>query len=330
MVVGSVPQRGGDLGGVSGASDFLVRTDDWHAGAYTEVAHHFARITPTLGVRTDYFSRAQAATVDPRIDLRFDVSRSSHLRIASGLYHQAPSASYYDQIRGADRLPPMAASHYVLGYESGDADGPAFLRIEAYHKRYRQLPLEDAAAGFTAEGYGTADGVDVFARRIWPRLELRGNASWLRARRRWTSDEQADRYPLPAGTWRPDFDIPYSWQAVASFTVTRPLSIAASWKTAAGRPYTPVNGALPTAAGYVPVFGAINSGRLPRYERADVSASLMKPFGVRSVAIFFASADNIAGRRNFFEYAYSADYTTRRPIVSTAPRTFYVGVSVTR
>ena len=91
-----------------------------------------------------------------------------------------------------------------------------------------------------------------------------------------------------------------------------------------------MDGALSTAAGYVPLFGAINSGRLPRYERADVSASLMKPFGVRSVAIFFASADNIAGRRNFFEYAYSADYTTRRPIVSTAPRTFYVGVSVTR
>jgi outer membrane receptor protein involved in Fe transport len=80
----------------------------------------------------------------------------------------------------------------------------------------------------------------------------------------------------------------------------------------------------------VPVYGDVNSERLPAYTRLDASASyrLVRENG-RSY-IVFASVTNVFARRNSFEYAYSADFSERTPITSAAPRSLYVGFSVTR
>jgi hypothetical protein len=89
-------------------------------------------------------------------------------------------------------------------------------------------------------------------------------------------------------------------------------------------------GGVATASGYEPVWGTINSERLPRYERLDLAASVTRTIGARAVAIFFVAVDNALARRNFFEYAYSEDYSARHPVSSASPRSFYVGCSVTR
>ncbi len=327
---GRVPSQGGDFGGVSGVDGFTVDRSDWRTGAAAIVSRPIGRLTPELGARIDRFDRADAWALAPRVGIRWQLAKERTLRFAWGLYHQAPSPSYFDRQRGAAGLAPMEATHYVIGYERGQPEQPTFFRAEAYWKQYRSLPLEDAAAGFTSAGYGTARGLDLFARRTWPRLELRLSGSVLHARRRWTAPEQRDRYPLPDGAWAPDFAIPYSWTVVANLPILRAVSAAATWRVAAGRPFTPVAGAIATPVGYVPVWASINSDRLPRYERLDLSASLLKPFGNRTVAIFFASVDNVLARPNSFEYAYSTDYSRRRPVQSAAPRSFYVGCSISR
>ena len=92
---------------------------------------------------------------------------------------------------------------------------------------------------------------------------------------------------------------------------------------------TPVVGATPTPRGYEPIWGPINSERLPRYERLDLSVGTTRTIRAHTTAIFFASLDNVLARQNFFEYAYSPDYSTRRPVLGAAPRSFYVGCSIT-
>jgi hypothetical protein len=326
-VTGAVPRTGGDLGGVAGVSRFSAQAGDRHGGLYADVSRGFGRFTPELGTRVDYFDRGQEWSADPRAGLRVDLASRQHLRFAWGVYHQTPGAKYFDSVRGASALRAMAATHYVAGYERGSLGERTFVRIEAYAKRYRHLPLESDATGFTSDGYGSAQGLDLFARRIWPRLTIRGSASLLRAERRWTAADQQDRYPLPPGTWSPDFAIPFSWQIVASAPLVRGWSTGATWRTAAGRPFTPALGGTATPSGYRPIWAAINSGRLPRYERLDLSVAWMRPVGRQTVTVF-ASLDNALGRRNFFEYAYSADYSERRPVSSTSPRSVYIGCSV--
>ena len=330
LIDGHVPQRGGDFGGTGGTSGFRVDRDDWRLGSYIEGSRTLGRLTPTIGVRIDRFAREQSTTTDPRISAAFKIARTQQLRVAAGIFHQAPSTAYFDAVRGATHLPTMMAAHYVVGYELGSAEGTGFLRIEGYHKKYSRLPLENAAFGFAGDGYGTAKGIDFFARRAWDRLELRISTSWLDARRRWTPPEQRDRYPLPQGTWAPDFSIPWSGDLVANMPLFGPLALGAGWRAASGRPNTPVIGVRQNSRGIEPVYGSINSERLPHYQRLDLSTSALFPVSAGGVLILFASVDNVLARGNFFEYAYSSDYSVRRPIITTSPRTFYFGASFTK
>lgn len=326
---GTVPLRGGDLEGISGSTPFDVRVRDWFGGIYADVTTTRGRVSLTPGLRVDRFGHAVATTVDPRLGARLDLGGGGALRLATGMYHQAPSQSYLDRHRGAVRLPPMRAVHYIVGYEAGQQEEGGYVRVEGYRKTYSRLPLEDARLGYTAEGYGSARGVDVFAQWLTAGLELRVSASWVHARRRWTPADQRQRYALPEGTWAPDFDVPWSTQLIANIPVARDKDVGVSWRSAAGRPHTPIVGARETGDGLAPEFGPINSERFPRYERLDVSFNWLVPTG-RGITMFFVSLDNALGRANGRDYVYSPDYSSRRIVTSAAPRMFYAGFSFRR
>ena len=117
---GLVPERGGDFGGVSGTTAYDVAHRDARGGAYGEVTRAFGRVTPTVGLRSDYFSVAHAARVDPRVSVAIDLGAAGRLRTAWGIYHQAPSPSYFDDVRGAN-------------HAQADDGGPL-------HRRLRERP----------------------------------------------------------------------------------------------------------------------------------------------------------------------------------------------
>ncbi|MCY4025346.1 MAG: TonB-dependent receptor [Acidobacteria bacterium] len=328
-IAGRVPVRGGDLGGVGGDARFDAAVDDWFGGTYVELTTHVGAVSATIGARADRYGLARATTIDPRLNVRIGLGRTHALRLAAGVYHQAPSPSYYDRERGAAHLPPMRALHYVAGYETGREAEGFYLRAEGFLKTYADLPLEDHVRGYTADGYGSARGVDLFVQWLSSRLEVRGTASWLRAKRRWTPVDQRERYDLPDGTWTPDFEIPWWAQIITSVPLSHGVSVSASWRTAAGRPHTPIVAGRAIGDGFLPVFGSVNSERLPRYERLDLSASWLVPVGDGAV-ILFLSVDNVLGRANFFDYVYAPDYASRQPVVNAAPRAMYAGVSIRR
>ena len=323
---GRVPATRGDLGGVAGSSVFDVTIADRHAGVYAEFEGRPGVLVPSLGVRVDRFHLADATTVDPRLSLLIRAGARRRLRLAWGLYRQAAPASYYELARGPVRLLPMRAEHWVAGYESGRADDALQLRAEAYHKRYRNLPIEEGG-GFSSGGYGTAYGVDLSARLRWPGGGAEAVYGWLRAQRRWTSIETPPGIEAAEGTWAPYFEIPHGFRATVEFDLTDTVGVAASWRTASGRPFTPVDGAQLTDGGYVPDWGAINSARTPRYERLDLNLSVLGPFG-REGLILFAGVTNVLGRHNVLHYAWSPDFTERRPVTSALPRAIYFGSTV--
>jgi hypothetical protein len=328
-IAGRVPLAGGDLAGVSGDSQFDVNARDWYAGTYFEATTGLGVVSTTMGARVDRFGMAQATTVDPRLNLRVALGRVHAVRYATGIYHQAPSPTYYDNVRGAARLSPMRAIHHVVGFETGREAEGVYLRTEGYFKRYGDLPLEDDVLGYDSDGYGWSKGVDVFAQWRASRLDVRGTASWLRARRRWSPSDQRNRYDLPDGVWRPDFEIPWSAHLIAVVPVGGGVALSGSWRSSAGRLHTPIVGAIPTGGGYAPVFGPINSERMPRYERLDLAANWLAPVGAGAL-VLFVSLDNALGRVNFFDYRYSPDYSSRQPVVPTSQRSVYVGATFRR
>lgn len=323
-LTGRTSIRGGDYHGVSGTRPLEVAYRERHAGVYAEAERTWGRITPTAGVRVDQSNRT-GSWIDPRLNVTVALRNDEQLRFAWGIYHQAPASQYYER---ADTLRPMRATHLVAGYEYGNPDADLHVRVEAYEKRYSDLPLE-VGERFTSNGYGHARGVDVFAQRQWTALTLRGTYSYVDARRRWTPYEQRQRYVIPDRTWRPDFWIPHSVGLVASWNPIASITIGTAFHMASGRPVTPVTGTIVTERGVVPVFGEINSDRLPRYERFDLSSSYRRVRKSHSL-IYILGITNVFARENAFEYAYSEDYSERRPVVSAAPRSVYAAISYTR
>jgi hypothetical protein len=114
---------------------------------------------------------------------------------------------------------------------------------------------------------------------------------------------------------------------VASFRPVPAWTVGLSWRWASGRPFTPILGAQRAGDGYLPLYGPINSERLPAYARLDLSVS--HPSVVAGLpVILFAGLSNALGRTNVFQYTYSADFSRREPVRSAAPRSFYFGFTL--
>ena len=326
---GAVPARGGDLGGTAGSSALDVHYADATAAAYVESERRWGPVTAIAGARVERFDLAREVTADPRVTVAVDTAPGQHASLAWGIYHQDPAPGYYGYTTG--RLDAMRARHFVFGYEYGAEKAPVHLRAEAYWKSYDRLPLEIALGRVSSAGYGAARGIDLFAHVTKQHFDLIADYSRLGARRRWTAFEDRGKYDQPAsGTWRPDFDIPDAAHIQARVDLTRGVSASLGWRISSGRLETPVTTASATATGYLPQYGAINSERLPRYERLDLTVTYLTRMAGSHSTVLFASAGNVLGRRNFFEYAYSADFSTRRPVTSATPRVFYFGITVMR
>src|SRR5262249_51608058 len=175
---GSVPNRGGDLGGTAGSQTIDTRYDDDASGIYGEVQRRFGRVGATVGGRAQSFNRAGETAVDPRVNVSIDTVPGQRMSFAWGLYHQAPEAGYY-AFAGPDGLSAMRARHLIAGYEIGAEGGLIHFRSEGYWKTYQALPLEQPPGVFVSTGYGDARGVDLFAHVSRAPFDLIANYSYL-------------------------------------------------------------------------------------------------------------------------------------------------------
>jgi hypothetical protein len=328
-IAGQVPSNGGDYGGTRGTKQiFDVSYRDWYTATHAEVETHVGPFTPTVGVRIERFSKLESTKAEPRINVFANISEKQRLRLAWGLYAQAPSPEYYDQATGTHPSHPMEAQHFVAGYERGLDSDPFYLRVEAYHKRYTRLPVERLAGGYDDSGYGISNGADVFLRGRWRTLDFRAAYTYIHARRRWSPTFQQGQYQLPNGEWEPDFSIPHTVELVANYKATSRLTGGVTWRNASGRPFTPITGADKAGDNYTPIYGIINSDRAPLYARLDMSLSYLTPLWKGAQGLIFTGVSNALARQNIFQYKYSPDFSRREPVTSAAPRSFYFGIAI--
>ncbi len=196
------------------------------------------------------------------------------------------------------------------------------LRMEAYHKAYRDLAQQTRDREVTSGGRGSTAGADVFLRwRGLPLVDGRIAYSFIRARRTDPDTRVLARSP---------FDVTHTLSVVAEHKWGSRFTLSGAWRHSTGRPYTPVAGAAFNAGEgvWVPVYGAPYGERLPAFQRVDLSASLLHSFGGRNLTVFFVGIQNALDRVNVYGYRYSADYSTKIAERSQFKRSVYVGASV--
>ena len=317
---GSLPESGHDVRPGARQTIFESTSVGTRRGAYLESDLRVTRgLRIRAGLRTDASTLARQRTWDPRISAAWRPFEALTVTAAWGRYHQVPAPLFYEPtLSGAD-LPSMHAEHAVIGMDWGVERGR--LRVELYRKTYRDLAQLTRDYDVRGGGTGRSTGADLF---------LMGTAPWGiegRLALSWIAAERTD--PDTGVLARSPYDISRSLVVIAQKTWRSRWQLGVTYKSATGRPFTPVEAAEfdPVEAVWVPEYGAPFNERLPRYGRLDVSASLLHSFGGENLTVFFVSVANLADRKNFSVYRYSDDYASRTPAALGFTRSVYFGVS---
>lgn len=281
------------------------------------------------GVRTDHYNLAGQYVVDPRASLFCQLDRDSNVRLSWGIYHQFAAPQYYQADYGNAALKAQRADHYIVGYERTFEN--TLLKAEIYHKKYRNLVVENDIVNFVNNGYGYARGIDLFVKQgevIRDKLNGRVAYSFLQSKRLQVRDAETGQ---PEEFAPSPFDITHNLTLVLRYNVIERLAIGTQVRYATGRPITPVVGAtLNEEFGfYTPIDGPVSSERLPNYTRVDANLSYLKFFKGNKYAVFYFAVSNLLNNKNVLAYDYSKDYSQRQARDTNFARFYYFGATLT-
>jgi hypothetical protein len=239
-----------------------------------------------------------------------------------GIFHQLPDTRLYSETDGNPNLKAMQAGHIIVSYDY-IFDDYNNLRIELYHKEYKNLPLENDYLNYTSTGKGFANGADIILKGRLPG----GFSGWIsygfiNTKRKWMDYKSFTQS---------DFDITHQLSVVTKYNLSALFQIGVNYKIASGRPYTPIIGATYNENWqiYEPIDGATNSERYQTYQRLDFRLTHFNQlFGIYNTIIYL-EALNILNIKNLFGYSYSEDYSQRRKVKSYfGRRTIVIGASI--
>ena len=304
---------------------FDYRSRAGRGGVWAESEAQLSRqLVARAGLRADGATDLGAVSFDPRLNLTYALSGATQLRLAAGLYSQAPDPETVSVAEGDVGV--GRATHVVAGVLH-EAGGWTF-RAEAYRKDYRGLVVERDGDVWSDQGEGRAHGVDLFARlgtsagRRWDGWAAYSLLSSERTQARRAGEAVVlDRGPAP-------FDIRHALNLVGKARLWRTLAGGARLRVSSGRPVTPVVGAVRPGPFVLPVEGPVGSERLPAYVRLDLNVSYALSVPRLGTLILFGAANNVLDRANVVGRLYTPDYGSWEPDVTAYRRSVYAGFSL--
>ena len=286
-------------------------------GLWTELR---LRPSPTLllvpGVRMDVVTirlqRTPLLTADPRLAVRWTVAPEVTLKTGIGLYHAPPAltAGEADPVFGNPDLGAHAALQSSLGVE-WNIRPDLFLNVEGFYNRLWNMPVSTSAyierdgqmvpQNLVNDGRGRIWGFEVLFRQALTRRLF----GWIAYT--FSKSERIDR---PGANWRLfDFDQTHVLTAIASYKLGAGWEIGGRFRYATGNPRTPVVGTVKDdlTDSYVPLYGSVNSYRLPNFAQLDVRIDKIWVFDNWSLDLYL-DIQNVTNTRSVEGTSYSYNY----------------------
>jgi len=277
-----------DLGNGSLFQTVAVNFNDRNhlASLYAENKFQFGGLKFVPGVRSDYLSRTNNATVDPRGLIGYEFPTQTTISAAGGLYQSYAQTNsflfnrlfnYQPQIIVSDYLQPERALHRTVGIEQKYE--PFTFKIEGFYNTFDRLVQNEVAAtnggrGFSNNGQQMARGVEFFIRKD---KEDKENEFYG-----WVSYTYTEAERLRNGRWgRFEFEQPHSVKLVAGFKFGA-NNIGVLFQVFSGNPYTQIisaactqggayNCSVPETTRYSPEYSSDQFGsRFPTSHRLDI------------------------------------------------------------
>ena len=124
---------------------------------------------------------------------------------------------------------------------------------------------------YSADGYAYGAEVSLNYAGLLTRLDV----SYAYGRSFVDADRRYPELAVFAGDrLRAPTDLPHQVNVNWAYEPTGRAAFTAGWTFVSGRPFTPSDGVLPVAGSLVPIFGQLNSARLPPTHRLDVGFTL--------------------------------------------------------
>ena len=295
-------------------------------GAYAEFEFsnlfNVTNMYAVTGGRVDFIPELNYSWLDPRLGLGYKLDDKSTIKFAWGIFHQLPDNRLFAEVDGNPELEAMKATHYVLSYDYV-IDKKNTFRIEAYHKNYENLPLENDILNYDNNGYGFASGVDAIIKGALP-FDVNGWLSYgfINTKRKWMDYEKLTNS---------DFNINHNFTMVAKYNFSSMWQIGINYKYATGRPFTPIIGSeyREVRKIYEPIYGLDNSDRYKDYQRLDFRITHLNQLFNKYFIVFYLEALNVLNFNNSFGYAYNSDYSEKKVVKSYfGRRTIVVGAQI--
>lgn len=251
------------------------------------------RISTGLNVLQDDY--LQQSSLQPRLHLHYQWQPAWALKGAVGRYSQLPQMEEMFPNIGNPKLRYMDANHYVLGLEHQQQQGWSW-QVDSYYKKLQHVVVSipdnrygDYGQNYSNDAAGRAYGMELLINK---KLTDKWSG-WLAL-----SVAKTEREDLRSGKTQPfDYDRPLVLNWVANYQYDSHWNLGLKWTVKSGNLYTPIVDVRKNANNSTvlePVYGALNSERMPIYHRLDLRAEYISPthYGTMSLYLDVINAYN--------------------------------------
>jgi TonB family protein len=272
-----------------------------------------SRREPAFGSTPPVGLFQESTQIEPRVSLRWSPVPALTWKAGWGVYHQPPAPADLSAVFGDPTLVLESAEHLLAGVAIGTPDVLSFemtaFRVTSQNLDVRSaLPSPTVAEALVATGIGRTRGIQCLLRKQVGKRFF-GWITYTLSRSERANAQGDPFYPY-------DFDQTHVLGAVASYDLGAGFEVGGRFRYATGFPRTPVVGSyLDDKTGVTePLFGALNSIRIPAFWQIDVRVSKKFALGRGTVLEAYLDLQNVTDRSNAEEIVYSPDYTQRRYI----------------
>ena len=293
------------------------------------------QVTDTLNLTPGLLASQEDYTdeffLEPKLRGRWQFDTWWALTGGYGKYHDFPDDNFgqYARYYGNPDLKVSRSTHYEVGLQHELRDD-LLVSFETYYKTmdklviaredqntvYPNLSTEEylALPRYTNDADGNSWGFELFINKDlvdrW--------YGWLSIA--YSRTQRTNQ--LTGEDFRYSYDQPVIINAVANYQWNDNWQIGAKWRYQSGQLVTPLTGAEQDSdnpALYNPIYGELNSERLPAYHKLDVRADRTYYYTGWEMDLYLEVL-NLYARENVVDYEYkNADYSKREEVTDLPP-----------
>ncbi len=288
----------------------------------------FGKLTITPGINGFNDSYNHQNVLDPRLFLKYQITKKAAVKAATGLYSKRPLYDETVKPWGTKGLKPERSVHGVVGCEYYFTDD-FYIDVQGYYKKFSDMAVridDDDPTKYGNEGTGKSYGTEIMLRHnMTDNFFGWISYSWAVAKRTDGKDEP-ERYF--------DSDITHNVIGVLSYKPNRYWSFGFKYQYATGTPYTDlfnVNTIYDVDNDeYSPLYnGKINGSRLKSHHQLDFRIDKYWLFD-NFVLSTYIDVKNVFQQKHEVGIEYNEDYTARAEELAVGSETplIFAGVKI--